>query len=361
MKKRICAGSCAAIIICTAFTTSLPANISAADGYPVNVTVDANGTKTPISPYIYGVNDGGYLDDATFTAVRQGGNRYSGYNWENNYSNAGSDWQHSSDTHLITGFDETLAKTPGARPIHLSADAAANGVNYKVATIQTAGYVAADANGTVSEEEAAPSARWKEVKAIKGSSFSMTPDTTDNYVYMDEYVNYLVNTLGDATTSSGIQAYDLDNEPGLWNATHSRLHPEQHTCEEMVSKSIEFASAVKSVDPNAEVFGLALYGVGTYTSLKNAPDWTSTYSSQYNWFISYYLDQMAKAEKTAGKRLIDVIDLHYYSDAKGDNDCRVTNCMDNSHASCIETRMQAVRTLYDETYIENSWIGQWCQ
>ncbi len=98
-----------------------------------------------------------------------------------------------------------------------------------------------------------------------------------------------------------------------------------------------------------------------HITLKDAADWKSTYSSQYDWFISYYLDQMEKAEETAGKRLIDVIDLHYYSDVKGDNDCRVTDCKDNPHTSCIETRMQDVRTLYDESYVENSWIGQWYQ
>ena len=360
MKKRLFAGLAAAMTMCAAVTTCLPATLThAAGSYDLDVTVDLNGARTPISPYIYGINDAGYLDDVTATAVRQGGNRYSGYNWENNYSNAGSDWLHSSDTYLTNGYDETLAKTPAACAQHLSADAAANGVDYKIATIQMAGYVSADANGEVSEAEAAPSARWKEVKATKGSAFSMTPDTSDDYVYMDEYVNYLVQTLGDSTTSSGIQAYNLDNEPSLWNHTHARMHQQKTTCEEIVAKSAEYASAVKSVDPNAEVFGLALFGVGAYTTFAGAPEWESTYASKYDWFVSYYLDKMAEAEKTAGKRLIDAIDLHYYSEDTGT--CRVTNCADNSHTDCVAARVQAPRSLYDSTYIENSWIGQWCQ
>ncbi len=360
MKRKALAAALAAVTLC--MTVTSPAanrDIYAADSYDLKVSVDLYGPTKSISPLIYGINDAGYLDDVTATAVRQGGNRFSGYNWENNYSNAGSDWQHSSDTYLTTGYDAALAATPAACAQHLSADAAANNVDYKIATIQMAGYVSADKNGAVSESEAAPSARWKEVKATKGSAFSLTPDTTDDYVYMDEYVNYIVNTLGDSTTSTGIQAYNLDNEPGLWSSTHPRMHQNKTTCEEIVSKSAEYAAAVKSVDPNAEVFGLALFGVGAYTSLATAPDWESTYSSQYDWFVSYYLDKMQEEEEKAGQRLIDAIDLHYYSEDTGT--CRVTNCTDNTHTDCVAARVQAPRSLYDATYIENSWIGQWCQ
>lgn len=360
MKKRMLACMVAAMTLCATAASYVPQQeIYAADSYDLSVEINMNGPRTEISPLIYGINDAGYLDDATVTAVRQGGNRFSGYNWENNYSNAGSDWQHSSDTYLTNGYDAALATSPAACVQHLSDDAAANNVDYKVATIQMAGYVAADKNGSVSESEAAPSDRWKEVKATKGSAFSMTPDLNDDYVYMDEYVNYIVQTLGDSTTSTGIQAYNLDNEPSLWNSTHARMHANQTTCEEIVAKSAEYAAAIKSVDPNAEVFGLALFGVGAYTTFVNAPDWESTYSSQYNWFVSYYLDQMAKAEKDAGMRLIDAIDLHYYSEDTGT--CRVTNCNDNSHTDCVAARVQAPRSLYDKSYIENSWIGQWCQ
>ncbi len=355
MRKQFYAALCAFLVVCSTLTYAYEG--TAAEGYNVHITVDVNGKHTAISPYIYGINDSGHLDDAAFTAVRQGGNRYTGYNWENNCSNAGSDWKHISDDDLT---DAAMEGVPGARPLILSAEAAKHNIAYKITTVPIAGYVAADANGTVTEAEAAPSARWKEVRASKGSAFSMTPDTTDGYVYVDEYVNYLVSKLGDADSAAGFQGYNLDNEPGLWQETHPRLHPEATTCSELVQKNIEYANAVKSIDPKAEVFGLTLYGMGTYLSLKDAPDWKSTYSSQYDWFLSYYLDEMAKAEELYGKRLIDVLDLHYYSDIKGEGgECRVTNCMDSSHTECIDARMQAVRSLYDAEFVENSWIGQW--
>lgn len=359
MQKKIVSAALAAVTLCAAATSHVsPESIHAADSYDIDVSVDLDGYRKAISPYLYGVNSDfrkeEYLYDADATSARQGGNRFSGYNWETNYSNAGRDWLHYSDQYLID-FNKELLAIPGAPAIGFAQEAATKNVPYKITTIQMAGYVAADDAGEVTEEELAPSSRWKEVKASKGSEFSMTPDTTDDYVYMDEYVNYLVQTLGDATTATGYQAYNLDNEPSLWSATHARMHPDKVTCEEIVTKSVEYSSAIKAVDPNAEIFGLALFGVGAYTSFSNAPDW-SEHSSDYDWFISYYLDEMRKAEEENGKRLIDVIDIHYYSEAKGQ--CRVTECTDYTHTDCIEARLQAPRTLYDFTYIENSWIGE---
>ncbi len=359
MKLKAFAAMTAAVMLCTAVTSVQPADpIHAAASYDLEVSVNVNGYRKPISPYIYGVNSDfrteEYLYDATAGSARQGGNRFSGYNWETNFSNAGRDWLHNSDQYLVD-FDKEQLAIPGAPALGFAREAAAKNVPYKITTIQMAGYVSADDDGEVTEDEIAPSPRWKEVRAAKGSAFSLTPDTTDDYVYMDEYVNYLVQTLGDATTATGYQAYNLDNEPSLWDATHARMHPDDVTCGEIVSKSIDYASAIKAVDPHAEIFGLALFGVNAYVSFSNAPDWAA-HSEEYDWFVSYYLDEMRKAEETHGKRLIDAIDLHYYSEAKGQ--CRVTECEDYTHTDCIEARLQSPRSLYDPMYIENSWIGE---
>lgn len=54
----------------------------------VNFSIKLKGQSQPISPYIYGTNQ--ILNsDYNYTAVQQGGNRMTGYNWENNVSNAG--------------------------------------------------------------------------------------------------------------------------------------------------------------------------------------------------------------------------------------------------------------------------------
>ena len=346
----------AAMVMAAALTA--PFQTVFAAGETVNINIDLGAETKTISPMIYGINQYSNQDKyklVTATALRQGGNRMTAYNWENNASNAGSDWKHSSDDNVSKTDD------PADCAQVLSKEAAANNVGYKFTTLQLAGYVAADKDGPVSEEEAAPSDRWNEIVLTKGSAFDETPDLTDGKVYMDEYVNYIVNKLGDSTTATGIQGYSLDNEPALWHHTHSRIHPERVTIEELRDKSVEMATAIKKIDPKAEVFGPALYGYTAFNYLADddsSNEWeTIKAENNYHWYLDCYLDQMKKASDEAGVRLLDVLDIHYYTEATGD--CRVSNCPDNPHTKCAEARMQSVRSLYEEGYIENSWIGQW--
>jgi len=113
-----------------------------------------------ISPYIYGSNQ---ELDATVTAKRFGGNRTTGYNWENNFSNAGSDWLHYSDTYLLEdgGVPKGEWSTPASVVTTFHDKALSKNVPYTLITLQAAGYVSADGNGPVSQEETAPSSRWK--------------------------------------------------------------------------------------------------------------------------------------------------------------------------------------------------------
>ena len=69
------------------------------------------------------------------------------------------------------------------------------------------------------------------------------------------------------------------------------------------------ATAVKSIDPNADVVGPAFWSFHDYYTLQNAPDW-SQYSGTYNRYLAMYLDKMHAASVAAGKRLLDVVDVH---------------------------------------------------
>ncbi len=338
MLKRSFAGFLAGIcVIANALPTAL-VSAESSESYDMKVSVNLSGEKKSISPYIYGVNEygtGSNLKNVTVSNTRQGGNRYTGYNWETNWSNAGEDWQHSSDTNIGDASDGA-----GYAVRKLSETCGKYNIPYKMTTLQMAGYVSADKKGTVTEEESAPSDRWNKVEFRKNGELSLTPDLTDNTVYMDEYVNYIVKTLGDASTATGIQAYSLDNEPVLWNDTHPRIHGEEVTNEELVSKSIELAKVVKEIDPKAEVFGPAFWGMLPCIQISESDsDWQSV-KNDYSWYLDYYLKQMADAEKETGTRLLDVIDVHYYA-----QDCATD-----------EARLQAARSLYDADYIENSWL-----
>jgi hypothetical protein len=279
-----------------------------------------------------------------------------GYNWENNASSAGTDWNNSSDNYLTWNAGISNENEPGIVTTTFHNQNLERGI-YSLVTLQMAGYVAKDKSGTVSAAQTAPSSRWDKVQFVRGNAFSLAPSLTDTSVYMDEYVNFLVNIFGLANTANGIKGYALDNEPALWPSTHPRIHPNAPTCNEVVQRGIALSNAVKNVDPYADIFGPVLYGFSAYYHFQDAADWVTVSNGKgYTWFIDYYLDEMKKAETTYGKRLLNVLDVHWYPEATGD--IRITDTNANS-ANDKAARLQAPRTLWDSHYSENSWIGQW--
>lgn len=321
----------------------------------VTIKVDTSKDRKPISPYIYGTNQD-LAGDENMAARRLGGNRMTGYNWENNMSNAGSDWQQSSDNYLCTngGLTKAECEKPGAVATSFHDQSQKLGA-YSLVTLPMAGYVAKDGNGSVQESEKAPSARWNQVVNAKNAPFQLQPDLNDNKVYVDEFVNFLVNKYGTASTKTGVKGYSLDNEPALWSHTHPRIHSENVGAKELVDRSVSLSKAVKAVDAGAEIFGPVLYGFAAYNDLQSATDWNSVKGS-YSWYVDYYLDQMRRSSEAEGKRLLDVFDFHWYPEAMGGG-IRITNEVGNDETK--KARMQAPRTLWDPTYKEDSWIAQW--
>ncbi|MBR1862772.1 MAG: glycoside hydrolase family 44 protein [Ruminococcus sp.] len=345
------AAAIAAVCLCCAGLSSA----AASSGSQVAIDIDTKSGRKAISPYIYGINGDIMNNDVMAGSIRAGGNRYTGYNWENNASNAGEDKEHISDSYLIDRIPAQQQSVPGAVALDLSDVCAAKNNAYSLMTLQMGGYAAADMNGAVTADEKAPSDRWVKVEPAKGAEFSMEPDQSDGVVYMDEFVNYLVNTLGDATTERGIKGYSLDNEPSLWRSTHPRIHPEPCGCVELIDKSVALAKAVKAVDPNAEIFGPALFGYSAFNNFLAPEDWDDVrYNGDYEWFVDYYLDEMKKAEDEAGMRLLDVFDVHYYTEAKGP--CGERSCTHFNDQGCVNARMDSPKSLWDENYQEDSWI-----
>jgi hypothetical protein len=320
----------------------------------VDVAIDAGQDRTPISSYVYGANQD--YAGAVWTVRRYGGNRTTGYNWETNFSNAGADYFHQSDLYLITnaGLPTSEAAIPARALTYFHTQSLNMGAK-SIITLQMAGYASADGNGPVSTAETAPSPRWVAVEPRKNAPFVTTPDLTDGVVYMDELVNLLVQRFGTAASANGVRWYSLDNEPELWPYTHPRIHRDTLRAAELVSRSVALATAVKDVDPICEILGPAHYGINAYVSLQDAPDWNAVRGS-HDWFIDYYLDHMRQAGESAGKRLLDVLDVHWYPEARGDH--RITDAEATTEKD-VQARLQAPRTLWDSTYHEDSWVAQY--
>jgi hypothetical protein len=310
----------------------------------VTITIDSSQVHA-ISPYIYGTNGGDFAKEAkNLTLSRVGGNRLTAYNWETNASNAGSDWQYSNDNYM------SKSTTPGLAMVQATQSASSAGASM-IMTVPIAGWVSADENGSCPSSPTAAqiAQRFFPILPRKTGADAYPPVLTDGTVYADEFVAYLESQFPTAQTDPSRRIfYMLDNEPDIWAETHSEIHPAKVTYAELLQKSIDAATGIKGAAPAALVMGPVNYGWQGMVDLQGAPD-----ANQRD-FLNFYLDGMKAAEATAGKRLLDVLDVHWYPEATGDG-TRIVD--DGVSAGEVEARLQAPRSLWDKTYKETSWIA----
>lgn len=303
----------------------------------VALTIDTTEDVHPISPYVYGSNQPEWArDTGVVTLMRAGGNRWTAYNWETNASNAGSDYMHQNDSYLGGGSTPGGAIRERVEPAHAAGAAA-------LVTVPIAGYVSADKNadGDVAASPAYLTTRF--FASMPGDSTGTIPDTSDRVVYQDQMVRWIEQEL----TPGGAVFYSLDNEPGLWGGTHERIRPTQLTYLEHVTRSVDFATALRATAPTAVIFGPVSYGWQGMIDLQGAPD------ADGEEYLDHFLRRMAAAGDAAGARLLDVLDVHWYPEARGDG-TRITD--DGASPGLAAARVQAPRSLWDPTYVEESWI-----
>ncbi len=328
-----------AVVIGQIPAAETPTGSSAAAG--AVVTIDA-GDARAISPYIYGANFPDWARmGVPFTVARMGGNRLTAYNWENGASNAGADWQNENDN-LMGRTDEAGRAVRDFLEGTQSHGAAA------IVTIQTIGHVAADKSptGDVNQTPDYLNTRFVKSYAKKpGGKYVYPPDAGDHAVYEDEQVWWLEKTKSAATPVW----YMLDNEPDIWAGTHARIETTKPGYADIIANNIEYGSAIKDVAPKALVFGPANYGWNGFRTFQGAPD------ANGRDFLNVYLDAMKAEEAKEGRRVLDVLDVHWYPEARGDG-VRIT---ENSENPAVDlARIQAPRSLWDPTYVEDSWIAQ---
>ena len=330
---------------------------------PVDVTVTINPANAkPISPHIYGLNFYfGETDPPPMATLdRDGGNRWTAYNWEINASNAGSDYLYENDNYLssstvpaeaVRGF---IAQDQGANVASL-------------VTVQMQGLVAGDESGPVSVANPPDLSRFKTVvdkkSTVSAVPFTVTPPTTDANVYMDEFVWALNQKLPGIFGANPAQPtfLDLDNEPELWNSTHLEVQgPNPVTSDNYIAKTIALTQAIKDEFPNTIIFGPVHYG---FQGIYNWQGELAATPSGANWFPDKYLQAIKTASTTYGKPLVDVYDFHWYAE---DYDANGTRILDLTSTTLTDAQIQLIvqspRNLWDPTYTDadnsNPWIYQ---
>jgi fibronectin type 3 domain-containing protein len=333
--------------------SATPANTVA----DVTITVDPTKTK-PISPYIYGTNfySGNTSPQPNFTFDRDGGNRWTAYNWETNASNAGSDYLYESDAYLSS------SNVPAEAVRSFIAGDQGAGLASLV-TFQMQGYVSADESGPVAMPFPNLS-RFKQViekKSTKdATAFTLTPPTSDAYVYMDEFAWALDQKFPGKGIFGASPTHptfvNLDNEPDLWNSTHQEVQGSTNiSSTNFITKTVTLSEALKDQFPNLVIFGPVNYGFEGIYSWQGDSTLSPTPSGA-NWFADKYMAGVKTASTTYGKPVVDVYDFHWYSEAT-DGTTRVINMTGSTLTDAqVQAIVQSPRSLWDPTYTENSWI-----
>jgi hypothetical protein len=343
----------------------------------LTLTVDTTKRLGAINPHIYGLAQAGreYHEELRLKLWRWGGNPATRYNWEKgNCWNAARDWYFRNGNYKHTAPDDRLPSGVADKAITLGK---AYGADAYI-TIPTMGWVARDdnnANGStgVPNESGPPAQPGSEaivgydptenrrrvsIRSLprKGKPFADPPDRTDEAVYQDEWVHHLVKKFGKAA-QGGVRFYVMDNEPDLWDVTHTDMHPVRPDYDEILQTFLRYANAVKDVDPTAQIAGPASWGwTGYFFSPRDrGNDRYATHADRKAHgnmpFLAWFLQQAAAHDKKKGRRTLDVLDVHFYPQAPGVYQGWKKDAQTNA------LRLRSTRALWDPTYTDESWIA----
>jgi hypothetical protein len=343
---------------------------------PLVVEIDVTRDVHPISPLIYGLASAPkeVARDLRCTLTRWGGNQSSRYNWElGNAWNHGNDYQFRNTTYGLDAPEQ--ARPSGVADLSIAGARASGIVSY--ITVPTLGWVAKDRSsetrslnvpGTikpwgipVGRDAVAgydPTENRNRTStasfARKNGPFAYPPDLRDNAVYQDEWVHHLVTKFGTAD-DGGVQYFAMDNEPDLWDHTHLDVHPVSMNYDMLLSRFLEYAAAVKKVDPKVQIGGPVSWGwTGYFHSPRDQGNYTARPDRMSHGdkpFIPWFLAEVRRHDMRRGARTLDVLDIHYYP--QGD---KVHS--DATGGPVDAVRVRSTRSLWDPAYVDESWIGE---
>ena len=320
------------------------------------LAVDVSADHHVISPYIYGMAypDAALAKEINLPINRWGGDATTRYNWKVDGTNAGDDWffmaqgsgkPGAGPDAMIAASKEWNGRVLLTVPIiDYISSVAGSDCTYPVSLFgaqqKTNPYVHPIVNGKQTDEGNGRTPDGKPLPALTKEQILRT-HIRNTPQFQGEWVQHLFDKFG-ATAQGGVGVYELDNEPGGWNNTHRDVHPAGTGHDELLSRSLAYAAAIKAADPSALVLGPGDF-VMNYQSDGVPGDGKNEHDGlgQGN----YYLQQMHQYEVEHGTRLLDYFDEHYYPTGQD--------------GQTEATTLEATRSLWDPTYKEQNWIGKW--
>jgi hypothetical protein len=330
---------------------------STASAHVSPISIDCSSPGRPISPLIYGVGPGDLQDQLFATARRWGGNANTRYNWQaGNAWNAGSDW-------FFRNVDYT--GQPGSAWRHWLDENRSRGMASAI-TLPTIGWVAKDTSSysfpvsLVGPQQAVAPENQDIGNGISrdGKPLTPLPPERTSSPAPPEFIARWVAAIRAKDQPRSVREYILDNEPTLWNSTHRDVHPAPVSYDELLERTISYGTAVRRADPEATIAGPALWGwTALFYSGADAVGGYQLHSDRRAHgnvpLLPWWLSSVRRYEKRTGVRLIDVLDVHFYPQA------RLGLGMDGAtDAATAALRIRSTRALWDSSYRDESWINE---
>ncbi len=332
------------------------------------LSVNAGAGRHAIREGIYGMNfaDEPLAADLRLPVRRWGGNSTTRYNWQTSMINVGSDWYFEN---LPEGSVNVASLPNGSASDQFVEQDRRTGTKSLI-TVPLVGWTPKGTNPRahpydcafkVSKYGPQQSTDYWDPDCGNGVRTNNTPilgtDPTDTSMqigpdFVTAWINHLAGKYGTAA-NGGVAYYNLDNEPMLWNSTHRDVHPQPTTYDELRDRTYQYGAAIKSADSSAKTLGPVLWGWCAYLySAQDGCEIGADYLTHGSTpFVAWYLQQMQAYEQQHGTRILDYLDLHYYPAAQG------VSLSPAGSAATQALRLRATRSLWDPSYVDESWIS----
>ena len=356
-----------------------------------NAVVTFSAPAHEISPYIFGTNWGpaSSVKDIGVSVRRWGGNRATKYNWKDDLDSAGVDWFFLNEYSKPKGTPE---EKKSYYQFIKETLAGGSEVNFSIPITEWVAKRHPDEKGRYCsfplslypQQEKNDGQGCGNGKKPNGDfiwdndpSLGMTKNSPE---LQTEFVQNVVKAFGPAS-KGGVEFYSLDNEPGLWMNTHRDTLPRGITAEQLADMNIRYAAAVKGADPSAKIIGFGAWGVlelagsnidylpGGADPHKRAKEkqkdedrYRERKKHGGDSQLVYLLKRFKQAETEKGKRLVDVIDIHWYPELYGkDSKGEKKRILDDVPYDPVFAKLQweALREWYDPTFKPTADLESW--
>ncbi len=192
--------------------------------------------------------------------------------------------------------------------------------------------------------------------AQDGSKLRPGPPTVTSTAADDKFLGEWVKAMAGYGKKDQPHMYILGNEPMLWHDTHRDVHPDPADYDEVLKKSIEAIVAIRAHDEDAVIAGPAVWGWPAYFNSAKDVEVSTTLRPDRRLhgdvpFLRWYVRELKQEGEKRGMRMLDVLDVHFYP--QGD---RIYS--DAADFSTAGRRIRSVRGLWDQEYVDESWIDE---